>query len=88
MRERPDYIAAGKRQAFGQAVYDCRAALGLSEAELAARAGLDKDQVEAIETGGVHPTLELIEALARATNAAVRLDPDAEQPIRFEAHAA
>jgi transcriptional regulator with XRE-family HTH domain len=89
VREHPDYIAAGKRRVFGQAVYDCRAQLGLSEAQLAEHAGLDEDQVEAIETGGVEPTLELIEALARAMNAAVRFDPDnAEHPIRFEAHAA
>jgi transcriptional regulator with XRE-family HTH domain len=87
-REHPDYIAAGKRIAFGQAVYDCRARLGLSETDLAAHAGLDVDQVEAIETGGVEPTLELIELLARALNAAVRLDPGAETPIRFEARAA
>jgi transcriptional regulator with XRE-family HTH domain len=88
VREHPDYIAAGKRMAFGQAVYDCRAQLGLSEADLAAHAGIDEYQVEAIETGGVEPTLELIEALARAMNAAVRLDPDSSTPIRFEAHAA
>jgi transcriptional regulator with XRE-family HTH domain len=88
-REHPDYIAAGRRIAFGTAVYDCRAQLGLSEGDLAAHAGIDEDQVEAIETGGVEPTLELIEALARAMHAAVRLDPtDTAAPIRFEARAA
>lgn len=29
---------------------------GLSQEELAARAGLDRDEVEAIETGGMEPT--------------------------------
>jgi transcriptional regulator with XRE-family HTH domain len=84
-REHPEYTAAGKRLAFGQAVYDRRAQLGLSEAGLAARTGLNADQVEAIETGGVAPTLALIERLAPALDAAVRLDPDAQVPIRFEA---
>jgi len=88
-REHPDYIAAGQRLVFGKAVYDCRAQLGLSEADLAEHAGLDEDTVEAIETGGVEPTLELILALARAMNAAVRLDPaDGSTPIRFEIRAA
>lgn len=88
-REHPDYTAAGKRLVFGKAVYDCRAQLGLTEAELAEHAGLTEDEVEAIETGGTEPTLELILALATAMNAAVRLDPaDGATPIRFEARAA
>ena len=88
-RDHPDYTAAGKRIVFGQAVYDCRAQLGLSEADLAEHAGLTEDMVEAIETGGVEPTLDLILALAKAMNAAVRLDPDSvDHPIRFEIRAA
>ena len=87
-REHPDYVAAGKRLAFGQAVYDCRVQLGLSEADLAAHARLGEEEVEAIETGGVEPTLELIEALAQAMHAAVRIDPTATSPIRFEAREA
>ncbi|MGK4578437.1 helix-turn-helix domain-containing protein [Kitasatospora sp. HPMI-4] len=87
-RESPEYIAAGRRIAFGQAVYDCRSQLGLSETTLAEHAGLDEDDIEAIETGGVEPTLELIERLARAMNAAVRIEPGAELAIRFEARAA
>jgi ribosome-binding protein aMBF1 (putative translation factor) len=78
-----------RRAEPGGAAYDARAQLGLSEADLAAHAGLDADQVEAIETGGLEPTWELIERLARAMNAAVRVDPSGDDhPIRFEVRTA
>jgi hypothetical protein len=38
-RESAEYIEAGARIALGQAVYDRRTALGISQTELARRAG-------------------------------------------------
>ncbi len=38
-RDSPEYIEAGARIALGQAVYDRRTALGISQSELARRAG-------------------------------------------------
>ncbi|MDT6985107.1 multiprotein-bridging factor 1 family protein [Streptomyces lusitanus] len=54
---------------FAQAVYDRRSALGWSTAELARRAGLSEEDVEAIEESGVEPTPELVERLATALEA-------------------
>ncbi|MGA5123641.1 helix-turn-helix domain-containing protein [Streptomyces pseudogriseolus] len=54
---------------FAQAVYDRRSVLGWSTAELARRAGLSEEDVEAIEESGVEPTQELVERLATALEA-------------------
>ncbi|MET9179271.1 hypothetical protein ABZX88_13755 [Kitasatospora aureofaciens] len=50
--------------------------------------GLDEETAESIEESGVDPTLPLIELLAAAFDAAVRIDPAREPAMRFEAHAA
>ncbi|MFE6054184.1 helix-turn-helix domain-containing protein [Kitasatospora sp. NPDC056446] len=87
-RESEEYRAAGRRMALAEAVYARRSALGWTLAELAARAGLDEETLESIEESGVDPTLLLIECLASAFDAAVRIDPAREPAIRFEPHAA
>lgn len=69
LREDPAYRAAGRRMDFAQAVYDRRSVLGWSTAELARRAGLSEEDVEAIEESGVEPTPELVERLATALEA-------------------
>ncbi|MEU0579808.1 helix-turn-helix domain-containing protein [Streptomyces griseoincarnatus] len=87
-REDPAYRAAGRRMDFAQAVYDRRSALGWSTAELARRAELSEEDVEAIEESGVEPTLELIERLATALEAGARIDPRSSPEFRFEGYAA
>jgi transcriptional regulator with XRE-family HTH domain len=58
--------------AFGKALYDRRAALGLSVADLAGRAGMTADEIECIEEGGTEPTVALLRRLAAALDADVR----------------
>jgi O-glycosyl hydrolase len=53
----PERIAIREALAFGKAVYDQRCALGLSAADLAARADMTVDDVECIEEGGTEPTI-------------------------------
>ncbi len=87
-REDPAYWAAGRRMDFAQAVYDRRSALGWDSAELARRAGLTEQDIEAIEESAVDPTLELIERLATALDSGARIDPGSTPEFRFEARAA
>src|SRR5687767_5341084 len=86
--EDPAYRAAGRRMDFAQAVYDRRSALGWTTAELARRAALSEEDIEAIEESGVDPTLELIERLAAALEAGALIDPRTSPEFRFEDHAA
>lgn|GEM_PF-288160 len=65
-RASPEYVEAGARIALGQAVYDRRVALGLSQAELAARAGTTQTVISRLEGGAVTPTLPLLHRLAGA----------------------
>ncbi|MET9508979.1 helix-turn-helix transcriptional regulator [Streptomyces flavidovirens] len=85
----PAYIEAGASIALGQAVYDFRIALGISEAELARRAGLIEAEVEQIEGGGAAPTLPLLRQLTSALDAQldVSIDSDA-MSLAFVPHAA
>ncbi|MFE7461533.1 helix-turn-helix domain-containing protein [Streptomyces sp. NPDC057554] len=59
---------------LGQAVYDRRVALGLSQTELARRAGMKQPQVSKLELGGTVPTVPLLARLARAMDAVFRLE--------------
>jgi transcriptional regulator with XRE-family HTH domain len=65
-RESAEYIEAGTRIALGQAVYDRRTALGMSQAELATRAGTTQTVISRLEGGAVTPTLPLLHRLASA----------------------
>lgn len=88
-RADPEYIAAGAAIALGQAVYGRRTALGLSQHQLAERAGLSESEVEHIEGGGVTPGLGLLHSLARALDAKIDLSIDADDTqVSFIAHAA
>lgn len=71
----PERIAICEALAFGKAVYDIRTELGLSVAELAARAAMTEDDMERIEEGGTEPTVPLLRQLAAALNASVHLTP-------------
>ncbi|MFE9422224.1 helix-turn-helix domain-containing protein [Kitasatospora sp. NPDC006697] len=76
--------------AFGQALYDRRTELGLTEEELANRIGLTLEQVEEIEGGAVVPTLSMLEQLAVAMDAEldIHLVPGTVARLRFPASAA
>jgi len=63
---------------LGQMVYDRRAEVGLTQAELAARAGMTQPQLSRLESGGATPTVPLLARLAAAL--------DAELDITFRPH--
>ncbi|MFF2846884.1 helix-turn-helix domain-containing protein [Streptomyces sp. NPDC058001] len=54
---------------LGQAVYDRRTELGLSQAELARRAGMAQPKISNIEGGDGIPTIPLLTRLAQALDA-------------------
>ncbi|MFE9976077.1 helix-turn-helix domain-containing protein [Streptomyces hirsutus] len=59
--------------ALGQMVYDRRTELGLTQTELAARAGMKQPAVSRIEGGGTVPTVPLLRRLAEALDADLRI---------------
>jgi transcriptional regulator with XRE-family HTH domain len=87
--EDPELIAIREALAFGKAVYDRRAALGISTAELATRARMTTDEIECVEEGGTEPTIPLLRRLAATLDADVRLTPGHDLgSVGFETHAA
>ena len=85
----PERIAIREALVFGKALYDRRAALGLSVADLAQRAGMTIDEIECIEEGGTEPTVALLRRLAAALDADVRLTSGHDLgSVGFETHAA
>ena len=67
------------RRVFLIAVRERRLALGLSQTELAARAGMTQPALSRLEAGGVVPTLPLLDRIAAALDAdlTVTLPPHA-----------
>lgn len=63
---------------LGQMVYDRRTGLGLTQAELAERAGMTQPQLSRLESGGATPTVPLLARLAAAL--------DADLDISFRPH--
>ncbi|WP_212999384.1 helix-turn-helix domain-containing protein [Winogradskya consettensis] len=63
---------------LGQMVFDRRSELGLTQAELAARAGMTQPQLSRLEAGGATPTVPLLARLAAAL--------EAELDIAFRPH--
>lgn len=51
-------------QAFGLVLRECRASAGISQEELALRAGLDRTYISLLERGRRQPTLTTLFALA------------------------
>lgn len=72
------YVEAGHGFALAQAVYDRRTALGLSQVELARRAGMTQPQISAVEGGDSLPTLPLLTRLAKALDAGLTIDLDGD----------
>ncbi|MFD7030150.1 helix-turn-helix domain-containing protein [Streptomyces sp. NPDC059917] len=60
--------------AFAKAVYDRRKALGLSQTQLAERAGLTQAKISRVEGADAVPTLPLLRRLARALDASLTID--------------
>jgi ribosome-binding protein aMBF1 (putative translation factor) len=92
-REPPEVeaIRTEIRMAFdlGQAVYDRRTALGLSQAELARRANMTQPQISKLELGGTVPTLPLLARLAKALDSSLNIALDGDvSTVAFTQHAA
>ena len=66
---RQGYGEARRAFLIGQAVRERRLALGLSQAELAARAGMTQPALSRLEAGGVIPTIPLLERISIALDA-------------------
>jgi ribosome-binding protein aMBF1 (putative translation factor) len=66
---RQGYAEAHRAFLIGQAVRERRTALGLSQVELAARAGMTQPALSRLEAGGVVPTIPLLERISLALDA-------------------
>jgi transcriptional regulator with XRE-family HTH domain len=87
VEESQAYTEAGYAFALGQAVYDRRTELGLSQVELARRAGMNQPQVSNIEGGDSVLTLPLLTRLARALDTSLTVDLDGDtSAFIFTAH--
>jgi ribosome-binding protein aMBF1 (putative translation factor) len=73
------YAEARRAFLIGQAIRERRLALGLSQTELAARAGMTQPALSRLEAGGVVPTIPLLERVSAALDAdlIVSIDPHA-----------
>src|SRR2546426_8216786 len=72
-RDSPDYregyAEAQRAYLIGQAVRERRLALGLSQVELASRAGMTQPALSRLEAGGTVPTIPVLERIAAALGA-------------------
>lgn len=68
-----EYVDARLAGDLGQAVYDRRIELGLSQTELAERADMTQPQVSRMEAGDTVPTLPLLRRLAKALDGTLNL---------------
>ncbi|MFS8204339.1 helix-turn-helix domain-containing protein (plasmid) [Streptomyces sp. CWNU-52B] len=84
-----DYVDARLAGDLGQAVYNRRIELDLSQAELAERAGMTQPQVSRMEGGDTVPTLPLLRRLAKALEGTLNLTIDeGDSHVTFTPHAA
>jgi HTH-type transcriptional regulator/antitoxin HipB len=66
---REGYEEARRAFLIGQAVRERRLALGLSQTEVAARAGMTQPALSRLEAGGTVPTIPVLERIAAALGA-------------------
>jgi HTH-type transcriptional regulator/antitoxin HipB len=66
---REGYAEAQRAYLIGRAVRERRLALGLSQVELASRAGMTQPALSRLEAGGVIPTIRLLERISAALDA-------------------
>ena len=66
---REGYEEARRAFLIGQVVRERRLALGLSQTEVAARAGMTQSALSRLEAGGVVPTIPVLERIALALGA-------------------
>ncbi len=66
---REGYEDARRAFLIGQAVRERRLALGLSQTEVAARAGMTQPALSRLEAGGTVPTIPVLERIAAALGA-------------------
>ena len=66
---RAGFAEAQRAFLIGQAIRERRLALGLTQSELAERAGLTQPALSRLEAGGVVPTIPLLERISAALEA-------------------
>lgn len=66
---REGYEQARRAFELGQAVRDRRLALGMSQTEVAARAGMTQSALSRLEAGGSVPTIPVLERISAALDA-------------------
>jgi ribosome-binding protein aMBF1 (putative translation factor) len=66
---REGYSEAERAFLIGQAVRERRLALGLSQVDVANRAGMTQPALSRLEAGGVVPTIPLLERISAALDA-------------------
>lgn len=66
---REGYAEAQRAYLIGQAVRERRLELGLSQVDLATRAGMTQPALSRLEAGGVIPTIPLLDRISTALNA-------------------
>lgn len=76
---REGYDEARRAFLIGQAVRERRLALGLSQTEVASRAGMTQSALSRLEAGGTVPTIPVLEriAVALGSELIVALSPNA-----------
>ncbi len=76
--ERVEYdaalVEAEARSQLAELVYDARAAAGLTQVELARRAGTSQSVISAIENGAQVPGGIMLERIARALGGTLRIE--------------
>ncbi|WP_210576362.1 helix-turn-helix domain-containing protein [Streptomyces sp. GESEQ-4] len=88
----PEDAAEARREirlsmALAKAVYDRRTELGLTQTELAARAGLTQAKISRIEGSDTVPTLPLLARLAKALDATLNIALNNDDTwVTFTAH--